>query len=126
MNFQIFRMQTKVPCQLTKKAKDMLKNSSLPISKVSFRRDQLLIFSSPYIPNQWCILIEKEGKSLSEWYKQVLQVWKNFQFSSLRIFLPQESCPEEWNFFLKKNFLGKKNTKLLFYYLKRITIVCDS
>ena len=131
MNFHIFRMYKRVPRGLTEKARKMLKASRLPVPELSFQRDHLLISSSPYLPNEWCVLIEKKGKGMAEWYEQVLRVWRNFQFPSLRLFLPMGACLEDWMHFLQQSKLHEKDMEYsvkegiqpLSHYTKRITLV---
>ena len=118
INFSIFRASKKEPNPLMMKAKEILKSSRLSVPKLSFQKDHLLICSSPYLPNEWCVLIDKKGKEVEDWYEQVLQVWQNFQFPSLQLFLPKGASSESWMDFCQ----SKKN---LSTYLKSIKIISD-
>jgi hypothetical protein len=92
----------------------ILETCEIEVPKIK-SAEPLLIPISQWLPADWLITVPYRAQNSGEFFKNIQNVWEQFQKPSLRIFLPPEVSIQDWEAWWNKQNLSTD-----------VAIVCDN
>lgn len=96
LNGLLTRAEHRTPQTLSPALLQILKSEDSEIPKVPKTSGTLLISSSLYLPNRQTVVLQYSGV-LSTWVKSLVEVWRDLNEPTIRVFLPADVSVSEFN-----------------------------